>query len=61
MKTEVKETPINLQANTSQRDFIDRATALTDVQYNAFVEALELPVTDNEGLKRLLNRKFPWD
>jgi uncharacterized protein (DUF1778 family) len=90
MKTEAKETPINLRAKASQRELIDRAAALiaktrtefvldaacreaTDIlldqrliladeaQYNAFVEALESPVTDNEGLKRLLNRKSPWE
>ncbi|RNM25489.1 DUF1778 domain-containing protein [Dickeya undicola] len=90
MRTETKETPINIRAKASQRELIDVAAKLlsksrtefildaacreaedvlldqrlflvNDEQYDAFIQVLESPVTDNPRVNALLNRKSPWE
>ncbi|MEL4016428.1 type II toxin-antitoxin system TacA family antitoxin [Dryocola clanedunensis] len=90
MRTQPKESPINIRAKAAQRDLIDRAAELvsksrTDFvleaacreaedilldqrlfmadenQYNAFLKALEAPVSENVGLADLLSRRAPWE
>ncbi|QOL13119.1 type II toxin-antitoxin system TacA family antitoxin [Dickeya dianthicola] len=38
-----------------------RLFLVNDEQYEAFIQALESPVTDNPRVNALLNRKAPWE
>ncbi|KLU17199.1 MULTISPECIES: DUF1778 domain-containing protein [Xenorhabdus] len=90
MRTQPKETPINIRAKAFQRELIDHAANLhsktrTDFildaacraaeevildqrhffvdeeKYQAFMQMLEKPLSENEGFKKLMEYKAPWE
>lgn len=66
MRTETKESSINIRAKAPQKEVIDifldqRLFLIDDEQINAFNHAIEASFDSNEKIQALLLRKSPWE